>query len=222
MGGLLPHEAGACIAPEAMPDTLPRPDRCIVLVGLMGVGKSTVAAMFADEGVPVFDADAVVHRLQGPAGALVAEIEAHFPGTTGPEGVNRTALSERVLGAPEALRRLESLVHPAVAREREAVLAANAAAPVVLLDIPLLFEAGGWQAVDKIAVVSAHADVQRARVLARFGMSEEKFEHILARQFPDAEKRARADFVIPTGGSLAETRQAVRRILACLKPASDS
>jgi dephospho-CoA kinase len=186
------------------------------------MGKSTVAVMFADEGVPVFDADAVVHRLQGPAGALVAEIESHFPGTTGPQGVNRTALSERVLGEAEALRRLESLVHPAVAREREAFLAANAAAPLVLLDIPLLFEAGGWQAVDKIAVVSAPPEVQRARVLARPGMSTEKFERILARQMPDAEKRARADFVIPTGGTLDETRQAVRRILACLSGAADS
>ncbi|HEY7809795.1 MAG TPA: dephospho-CoA kinase [Allosphingosinicella sp.] len=192
------------------------------LTGSIGMGKSTVAAMFADEGVPVFDADAAVHRLQGPAGALVAAIESHFPGTTGPQGVNRTALSERVLGEPEALRRLESLVHPAVAREREAFLAANAAAPVVLLDIPLLFEAGGWQAVDKIAVVSAPADLQRARVLARPGMSAEKFEKILARQMPDEEKRLRADFVIPTGGSLEETRRAVRRILACLTGAIDS
>jgi dephospho-CoA kinase len=192
------------------------------LTGSIGMGKSTVARMFADQGVPVFDADAAVHRLQGPEGALVAEIESHFPGTTGPHGVNRTALSERVLGEPEALRRLESLVHPAVAREREAFLTANADAPVVLLDIPLLFEAGGWQAVDKIAVVSAPADIQRARVLARPGMTPEKFENILARQLPDAEKRARADFVIPTGGTLDETRQAVRRILACLAPPTDS
>ena len=192
------------------------------LTGSIGMGKSTVAAMFADEGVPVFDADGAVHRLQGPAGALVGAIESHFPGTTGPGGVNRTALSERVLGEPEALRRLESLVHPAVARERETFLAAHPSAPVVLLDIPLLFEAGGWREVDKIAVVSAPADVQRARVLARPGMTPEKFEHILARQLPDAEKRARADFVIPTGGSLDETRQAVRRILACLAPPADS
>jgi dephospho-CoA kinase len=192
------------------------------LTGSIGMGKSTVAKMFAGEGVPVFDADAAVHRLQGPEGALVAEIESHFPGTTGPDGVNRTALSERVLGEPEALRRLESLVHPAVAQEREAFLTTHAAAPVVLLDIPLLFEAGGWQAVDKIAVVSAPAEVQRTRVLARPGMTPEKFEHILARQLPDDEKRARADFVIPTGGSLDQTRQAVRRILACLARPTDS
>jgi dephospho-CoA kinase len=192
------------------------------LTGSIGMGKSTVAKMFADEGVPVFDADAAVHRLQGPEGALVETIEAHFPGTTGPAGVDRAALAERVLGEPEALRRLEALVHPAVAREREAFLADNAAQPLVLLDIPLLFEAGGAERVDRIAVVSAPAEVQRERVLARRGMTEEKFERILARQLPDAEKRARADFVIPTGGSFEETRRAVRRILACLTGGSDS
>jgi dephospho-CoA kinase len=192
------------------------------LTGSIGMGKSTVAKMFASEGVPVFDADAAVHRLQGPEGALVERIEAHFPGTTGPEGVNRGALAERVLGEPEALRRLEALVHPAVALERQAFLAEYQAAPVVLLDIPLLFEAGGAEQVDRIAVVSAPADVQRERVLARPGMTAEKFERILARQLPDEEKRARADFVIPTGGSLEETRRAVRRILACLTGGSDS
>jgi dephospho-CoA kinase len=192
------------------------------LTGSIGMGKSTVARMFAEEGVPVFDADSAVHRLQGPEGALVDEIEAHFPGTTGSGGVDRGALAERVLREPEALRRLESLVHPAVAREREAFLADNAAAPLVLLDIPLLFEAGGWEQVDRIAVVSAPAEVQRERVLARPGMTAEKLEHILARQLPDEEKRARADFVIPTGGSLEETRRAVRRILACLTGGSDS
>ena len=186
------------------------------LTGSIGMGKSTVAAMFAEEGVPVFDADAVVHRLQGPEGALVAEIEAHFPGTTSEAGVNRTTLAERVLGDSHALQRLEALIHPAVGRERTAFLAANGNAPVVVLDIPLLFEKGGSELVDKVAVVSAPAGVQRARVLARPGMSAEKFERILARQLPDEQKRARADFVIPTGGPLDETRQAVRRILACL------
>lgn len=192
------------------------------LTGSIGMGKSTVAQMFADEGVPVFDADAAVHRLQGPEGALVEAIEAHFPGTTGVGGVNRGALAERVLGEPEALRRLEALIHPAVAREREAFLADHADSPVVLLDIPLLFEVGGAGQVDRIAVVSAPAEIQRERVLARPGMTAEKLEHILARQLPDAEKRARADFVIPTGGSLDETRRAVRRILACLVPRADS
>ena len=192
------------------------------LTGSIGMGKSTVAAMFAEEGVPVFDADAVVHRLQGPNGALVAEIEARFPGTTGSKGVNRGALAERVLAEREALRDLEALIHPAVARERDAFLEANRMAPLVLLDIPLLFEGNGWSEVDKILVVSAPADVQRERVLARPGMTEDKFEKILARQLPDEEKRARADFVVDTGTSLEETRRAVRRILACLTGRSDS
>ena len=192
------------------------------LTGSIGMGKSTAARLFADEGAPVFDADAAVHLLQGPEGALVAEIERHFPGTTGREGVIRGALAERVLAEPEAMRKLESLVHPAVAREREAFLAAHAEAPVVVLDIPLLFEARGWSAVDKIAVVSAPADVQRQRVLGRPGMTAEKFERILARQMPDSEKRARADFIISTAGPIEETRQAVRRILACLAPRPDS
>lgn len=192
------------------------------LTGSIGMGKSTVAAMFADQGVPVFDADAVVHRLQGREGDLLAEIEAQFPGTTGPEGVIRRTLAERVLGAPEALRRLEALVHPAVGRERQAFLETHKDAPVVVLDIPLLFETGGESGVDRIAVVSAPGDVQRGRVLARPGMTPEKFEKILARQLPDAEKCARADFVIPTGGSLEETRRAVRRILACLAGGADS
>lgn len=192
------------------------------LTGSIGMGKSTVARMFAEEGVPVFDADAAVHQLQGPGGALVAEIEAQFPGTTGPEGVNRTALAERVLGAPEQLRRLEALVHPAVAQARRHFLATHAGAPVVVLDIPLLFEAGGVDEVDKVAVVSAATEVQRERTLARPGMTAEKFDKILARQLPDSEKRARADFVIPTDVPLDETRASVRRILACLAEAGDS
>ena len=187
------------------------------LTGSIGMGKSTVARMFADEGLPVFDADAEVHRLQGPDGALVAEIEAHFPGTTGAAGVDRTALAERVFAAPDALRKLEALVHPAVAHAREAFLATNAAVPLVLLDIPLLFEKEGWRAVDKIAVVSAPEAVQRTRVLARPGMTAAKFARILGKQMPDSEKRARADFVIDTGGSLEQTRDSVRRIAACLR-----
>jgi dephospho-CoA kinase len=192
------------------------------LTGSIGMGKSTVARMFAEEGVPVFDADATVHQLQGPVGALVDEIEAQFPGTTGPEGVNRSALAERVLGEPAALRRLEALIHPAVAQARRDFLAVHADAPVVLLDIPLLFEAGGVNEVDKVAVVSAAPEVQRERTLARPGMTPEKFDKILARQLPDAEKRARADFVIATDVSLDETRASVRRILACLTGAADS
>jgi len=192
------------------------------LTGSIGMGKSTVARMFADEGVPVFDADATVHRLQGPDGALVAAIERRFPGTTGAGGVDRTTLAERVLAEPGELQALEALIHPAVAKAREAFLTQHAEARLVVLDIPLLFEAGGWRGVDKIAVVSAPERVQRARVLARPGMTQEKLERILARQLPDVVKRERADFVIPTGCTQDETRQAVRRILACLAEAADS
>lgn len=192
------------------------------LTGSIGMGKSTVSRMFAAEGVPVFDADAAVHRLQGREGALVAAIEAAFPGTTGEVGVDRSALAERVLAAPEALKRLEALVHPAVARERDAFLAAHADAPLVVLDIPLLFEKGGAAYVDKIAVVSADPEVQRMRTLARPGMTAEKFLRILGHQLPDAEKRARADFVIPTDCSIEETRASVRRVLACLGQSRDS
>ncbi|RYY27875.1 MAG: dephospho-CoA kinase [Sphingomonadales bacterium] len=186
------------------------------LTGSIGMGKSTVAAMFADAGVPVFDADAEVHRLQGPGGALVAAIEADFPDTTGPEGVNRTALGEAVIGKPEAFKRLEAIVHPAVAESRAAFLEAHSDAPLVVLDVPLLFEAGGWSTVDKIAVVSAPAATQRERVLARAGMTESRFEAILAKQLPDAEKRARADFVIDTGTALDATRAQVNHVIACL------
>ena len=192
------------------------------LTGSIGMGKSTVAAMFADEGVPVFDADAVVHQLQGPDGALVAAIEAHWPGTTGPHGVNRTALAERVLAEPAALQKLEALIHPAVARERESFLARHAGAQLVVLDVPLLFEKGGWDRVDKIAVVSAPAEVQRARVLARPRMTAEKFTRILSMQMPDAQKRDRADYVIPTGGDLATTQAAVRAIITGLTDSADS
>ena len=192
------------------------------LTGSIGMGKSTVSKMFADEGVPVFDADAVVHRLQGPEGELIAEIEALFPGTTGAGGVDRASLAERVLAEPKALQRLEALVHPLVAREREAFLAAHKDAPVVVLDIPLLFEKGGAETVDKIAVVSADPEIQRVRTLAREGMTPEKFLRLLGHQMPDAEKRARADFVIPTDCSLDETRASVRHILACLRDSPDS
>ena len=186
------------------------------LTGSIGMGKSTVADMFEELGVPVFDSDAAVHRLQGEGGRLVAAIEAMFPDTTGPTGVDRTLLGEAVLADPRALKRLEGLVHPAVGEERAAFLAAHADAPLVVFDVPLLFETGGAASVDKVVVVSAPAEVQRARVLARPGMTEEKYAAILARQLPDAEKRARADFVIPTGGSLEETRAAVRALLSCL------
>ena len=188
------------------------------LTGSIGMGKSTVAAMFAEEDVPVFDADAAVHRLQGPGGALVAAIEAAFPGTTAAAGVDRQRLGAAVLGDEAAMKRLEAIVHPAVGAERAAFLAANRDADLVVFDVPLLFETGGDRAVDKIVVVSAAPEIQRARVLARPGMTPDKFAAILARQTPDAEKRARADFVIPTDVAIDLTRTAVRRVIACLRP----
>lgn len=191
------------------------------LTGSIGMGKSTVAAMFADAGIPVFDADAAVHRLQGPAGRVVAAIEAAFPGTTGPHGVDRPALAAAVFADPAAIRRLEAIVHPAVGEERAAFLRDHADAPLVVLDIPLLFETGGEHGVDKVAVVSAAPDVQRARVLRRHGMTPAKFDAILARQTPDAQKRARADVVIPTDVPLADTRRAVERVIACLLAPTD-
>lgn len=192
----------------------------IGLTGSIGMGKSTVAEMFARHGVPVFDADAEVRAMQGPGGALVEAIEAAFPGSTGPEGVRREALGEQVFGDPEALARLERIVHPAVAEKRAEFLIEHGGAPLVVFDIPLLFEKGGHEQVDRIVVVSAPAEVQRERVLARDGMTPEKFAHILSLQTPDAEKRARADHVIDTGTTLAETQAQVARLIARLTEAA--
>ncbi|HEX4849059.1 MAG TPA: dephospho-CoA kinase [Novosphingobium sp.] len=183
------------------------------LTGSIGMGKSAVAAMFQGLGVPVFDADKAVHELQGPGGACLAPIERAFPGTTGPQGVDRQKLGAAVFGNPEALRLLESIVHPEVAEMRRAFLADNADQPLIVFDIPLLFEKTGNHGLDAVVVVSAPAAVQRERVLARPGMTAEKFEQILKLQVPDAEKRARADHVIDTGTSLAETRHAVQRLV---------
>lgn len=190
------------------------------LTGSIGMGKSTVAAMFREAGVPVFDADAEVHRLQGPGGELVEAIEAAFPGTTSAFGVNRALLGQAVFGDADALRRLEDIVHPEVEEARQDFLWHHREVPVVVLDIPLLFEGNGWLHVDKIAVVSAPPAVQRERVLARPGMTVERFESILAKQTSDQEKRARADFVIPTGGTIGETRAVVRNVIACLAGAA--
>ena len=181
----------------------------IGLTGSIGMGKSTVAAMFEVAGVPVFDADAEVRAMQGPDGELLPAIEAAFPGSTDATGVLRDSLGARVFGDADALSRLEVIVHPAVARKRAAFLIEHAAAPIVVFDIPLLFEKGGADYVDRVVVVSAPADQQRRRVLARPGMTEEKFAHILGLQVPDAEKRARADHVIDTGTTLAQTEDAV-------------
>ncbi len=197
----------------------PSPPRPLVvgLTGSIGMGKSTVAAMLRGEGVPVFDADVEVRAMQGRGGALLAAIEARFAGSTGPDGVDRAALGARVFEDPAALADLEAIVHPAVARAQAAFLDTHADAPLVVLDIPLLFEKGGADRVDRIVVVSAPAAIQRERVLARPGMSQEKFSDIFVLQTPDAEKRQRADYVIDTGVPLAETRRAIAALVETLR-----
>ena len=191
----------------------------IGLTGSIGMGKSTVAQMFVDEGIPLFDADAAVHILQGPGGALVDDIEALFPGTTGPEGVDRQKLGPAVLSNPDALRQLEELIHPAVGMMRQEFLEENRNAPIILFDIPLLFEKSGGKGVDHIVVVSASEADQQDRVMSRPGMTAQKFARIKALQIPDAEKRKKADFVIDTSLSLDETRDMVRNLVQKLKAA---
>ena len=193
----------------------------IGLTGSIGMGKSTVASMFEEAGVPVFDADAAVRSMQGPNGELNAAIEEAFPGSTGPEGVNREALGKLVFGDREKLAALEAIVHPAVGAKRAQFLADNSGVPLIVFDIPLLFEGGGNKAVDVVVVVSAPAEVQRERVLARPGMTVEKFEHILGLQTHDAEKREGADHVIDTGTTLEETRAQVLALVEQLRAARD-
>ena len=188
----------------------------IGLTGSIGMGKSTVADMFERHGVPVFDADAEVRAMQGPDGELLPAIEAAFPGSTGPEGVNRDALGAVVFSDRDKLKQLEAIVHPAVAAKRMEFMIEHGGAPMVVFDIPLLFEKGGHESVDTIVVVSAPADIQRERVLAREGMTPEKFAHILSLQTPDVEKRERADHVIDTGVTLAKTEAAVANLIAQL------
>lgn len=185
----------------------------IGLTGSIGMGKSTTAAMFARHGVPVHDADAAVHALY--AGAAAAPIEAAFPGSTRDGVVDRAELSTRVVGNPEAFSRLEAIIHPlvrAVNKEfRET--AERAGHKVCLVDVPLLFETGGENRVDVVVVVSADTAIQRERVLAREGMTTERFEAILAKQMPDAEKRKRADFIVDTGHGLEAAERQVEEIL---------
>lgn len=184
------------------------------LTGSIGMGKSTAARMFADEGVPVHDSDEAVHRLY--AGAAAPLVEAAFPGTVVDGAVDRGRLAQKVLGDAAALKRLEAIVHPLVRADADAFVERHraAGAALVVLDIPLLFETGGRDRVDKIVVVSAPAAIQRERVLRRPGMSEEKLASILARQVPDEEKRRQADFVIDTGDGFDRTRAAVKKIVA--------
>jgi dephospho-CoA kinase len=190
--------------------------RVVGLTGSIGMGKSTTAAMFKTRGVPVHDADAAVHRLY--RGRAVAPIESAFPGVTADGAVDRGRLSERVLGNPEALARLEAIVHPLVRDSETAFMARNRAAgrAVVLIDVPLLFESGGAGRVDAVLVVTASAAIQRRRVLARPGMTEAKLVAILARQLPDPDKRQRAHFLVDTGHGLTAAERQVEAILRAL------
>lgn len=191
----------------------------IGLTGSIGMGKSTVARMFRVAGVPVFDADAEVHRLQGAGGLLVAAIEALWPGTTSVAGVDRQLLGQRVLGDRAQLARLERLVLPAVAAAQRRFLRRHRARKLVALDIPLLFEKRGWRLVDVIVAVSASPGQQRRRVLARRGMTPQRFAAIKRLQTPDVVKRRFADFVIDTGATRTETRAQLRRLVALLRAA---
>jgi dephospho-CoA kinase len=188
----------------------------IALTGSIGMGKSTVSRMFERAGIPVFDADAVVRRLQAEDARLIAAIGQRFPGTVVAGKLDRDALAAAVLGRAENLAALEAIVHPAVHSERARFLLENRDRPALLFDIPLLFETHGEDAFDKVIVVSAPAEVQRTRVLQRPGMTEGKLQSILDRQMPDHEKRRRADFVIDTASDLSTTEARVREIIGCL------
>lgn len=188
----------------------------IGLTGSIGMGKSTVASMFRQLGVPVFDADAEVRRVQGPGGRALAAIEDVFPGTTHEGGLHREKLGAAVFGDHAKLRALEQILHPLVAEAQSAFLSQHRLKPAIVLDVPLLFEKGGWRRCHLTVVVSAPFRVQRARVLARPGMTREKFAGILKGQMPDREKRARADVVIETGRGRRETWLAVKRLVHSL------
>lgn len=188
----------------------------VALTGSIGMGKSTVARMFAERGIPLFDADEAVHRLyrEGP---LVEEIERRFPGSTGPRGVDRIKLAKVLMATGQEIAEVEAIVHPAVRREREAFIASHADAPILLFDIPLLFETKSEEEFDFVIVVSAPEEVQRRRVLARAGMRPQFLAVILERQMPDAEKRIRADFVIDNGSTLERTEAQVEYVLTRLR-----
>lgn len=194
----------------------------MILVGLtgsIGMGKSATAKLIAEEGVPVYDADAAVHGLYAKGGAAVAPIGAAFPGCVKDGAIDRDALSKMVVGQPDEMKRLEAIIHPLVRQVQLDWLKAQgeAGASMVVLDIPLLFETKAEKNFHEIIVVSAPADVQRARVLERPGMSEEKLDGILARQVPDTVKREGADFIIETSGGLEDARAQVRKVLAAIR-----
>ncbi len=187
------------------------------LTGSIGMGNSAVAALFVKAGVPVFDADAAVHRLQGPGGRALPAIEAAFPGTTGPGGLDRAKLGAIVFAHPHRRKELEAIIHPLVQEERHEFLRRNRSRPLVILDIPLLFETHGERKLDGVIVVTAPAWKQRRRVLARPGMTQGKFRAIMGLQMPDALKRRKADHIIHTGTTYHRTRAQVRALLACLR-----
>ena len=193
--------------------------KVIGLTGSIGMGKSTTAAMFREAGIPVYDADAAVHDLYDEGGAAVGPVGEAFPGVVRDGRVDREALRQAVLGKPEELKRLNAIVHPLVGRDRVGFFkqAEASGADMVVLDIPLLFETGGHANVDAVVVVSAPAHMQRERVLARPGMSPERLDAILAQQMHDAEKRARAHFIVDTGRGLDVARQQVTEIIAALR-----
>ena len=189
----------------------------IGLTGSIGMGKSTAAKMFREAGVPVWDADAAVHALYAPGGDAVEPLRAVRPEAVGAEGVDRTALNDWIASDETALAQIEAIVHPLVAADRARFID-RAESDIVVLDIPLLFETGADTAMDTTVVVSAPADIQRARVMARPGMTEERFARILAKQMPDADKRARADVVVPSV-SMDETRAHIDRLIRSLRDA---
>ena len=188
------------------------------LTGSIGMGKSATADLFRDEAVPVYDADAAVHALYAKGGAAVAPVESAFPGVTKDGAIDRAALRERVLGDSTAMKKLESIVHPlaGAAQQQFRKDAADFGAPFALIDIPLLYETGGDAYCDYVLVVTAPAQIQRERVLSREGMTEDTFSQILARQMPDAEKRARADFILSTAHGFDYARDQVRAIVALM------
>jgi len=193
--------------------------RIIGLTGSIGMGKSTTAAMFREAGIPVYDADAAVHDLYDEGGAAVGPVGEAFPGVVKDGRVDREALRQRVLGQPEELKRLNAIVHPLVGRDRVGFFKAaeDAGADMVVLDIPLLYETGGDASVEAVVVVSAPPEMQRERVLARPGMTPERLDAILAQQLADAEKRARAHYVVDTGKGLEAARAQVQAIIADLR-----
>ena len=193
--------------------------RIIGLTGSIGMGKSTTAAMFREAGVPVYDADAAVHELYKAGGAAVGPVEAAFPGVVRDGAVDRELLRQRVLGDPEALKKLNAVVHPIVAADRIGFFErkGEAGADIVIMDVPWIYETGGEKNLEAVIVVTAPADVQRQRVLARPGMTAERLDAILAQQVPDAEKRARADYVVDTSQGLEAARAQVKEILKSLR-----